>query len=143
MVRECREYMLHVLWRTMNPEDKVVFLDNSEQYFLPRLKFEKSVGGKLELLTTVTDVYRPVDESLVTFAYENTIKKLSDALCYSYEFDKVESLMEKNEDVPEHTLTRHKERLESLKLKSNIHVNQIKENYGDKQREDSEAIQEV
>ena len=143
MVRECREYMLHVLWRTMNPGSKVVFLDNSEQYFLPRLKLEKSANGKIELYSTVSDIYRPVEESLVTYAYENTIRSLSDALCYSYELDKVESLMAKNDNIPEHMLTRHKERLESLKLKSNIHVNQIKENYGNKQREDSEAIQEV
>lgn len=98
-MRESREYMLNVLWRTMDTEKKIIFSDNSEQYFLPRLKLEKSVCGKIELLSTVSDIYRPVDESLVTYAYKNTIKELSDALCYSYELDRIESL-EKKKMVP-------------------------------------------
>ena len=128
-MKESREYMLHVLWRTMDSEKKIIFSDNSEQYFLPRLKLEKSVCGKIELLTTVSDIYRPVDESLVTYAYKNTIKDLSDALCYSYELDKVEGLEEKQDSIPTQTLERHKERLKLLKTKSNIHINQIKEKY--------------
>lgn len=127
----------------MDTEKKIIFSDNSEQYFLPRLKLEKSVCGKIELLSTVSDIYRPVDESLVTYAYKNTIKELSDALCYSYELDRIESLEKKEDGASEQLIARHKERLESLKSKSIIHINQIQENYGNKQREDSEAIQEV
>lgn len=142
-MKECREYMLHVLWRTMNPIDKIIFLDRTEQYFLPRLKFEKSSKGVMEIYSTTSDVYYPIDESLVNFAYENTLKSLSDSLCYSSEMDKVESLSLKKDQLPEQVLLKHQQRLELFKSKTNIHVNQIKLNYGNKQREDSEAIQEV
>lgn len=128
-MKEPREYMLHVLWRTMDPVKKVIFLDNTENYFMPRLKFEKSSSGELELFMTTSDIYRPVEEFLLTFAYENTIEELSDALCYSYELDKVEGLEEKQDSIPPQTLERHKERLKLLKTKSNIHINQIKEKY--------------
>ena len=141
-MREPREYMLHVLWRTMEINKKVVFIDKTEQFFLPRLKFEKSVDGKLEIFSTTSDIYRPIEESLVDFAYKNSLKELSDILCYSHELDRVESLSLKEDSVPGHLLCRHKERLELFEKKTNIHLNQIKENY-DKQREDSEAIQEV
>ena len=142
-MKESREYMLHVLWRTMDPIDKMVFMDKTEQYFLPRLKFEKSRSGDLEIYSTTSDIYYPIEESLVAFAYENTLRALSDSLCYSNEVDKTESLCLKKELVPEHVLLKHQQRLELFKSKTNIHVNQIKENYGNKQREDSEAIQEV
>lgn len=137
-MKESREYMLHVLWRTMNPDNKVIFLDKSENYYLPRLKFEKSVGGKLELLDTTSDIYRPVDKSFVYFAYENTIKELSDALCYSYELDRVESLLRKETVIPENALKKHQDRLKELEIKSNIHINQIKEKYGE-----TESIEET
>lgn len=142
-MKESREYMLHVLWRTMNLSDKIIFLDKTEQYFLPRLKFEKSTSGDLEIYSTTSDIYYPIDESLVTFAYENTLRSLSDSLCYSSEMDKVESLSLKKDQVPEQVLLKHQQRLELFKSKTNIHVNQIKENYGNEQRENSEAIQEV
>ena len=140
-MKESREYMLHVLWRTMDPIDKMVFMDKTEQYFLPRLKFEKSRSGDLEIYSTTSDIYYPIEESLVAFAYENTLRALSDSLCYSNEVDKTESLCLKKELVPEHVLLKHQQRLELFKSKTNIHVNQIKENYGNKQRKDSQSIQ--
>ena len=128
-MKESKEYMLHVLWRTMNPIDKIVFLDKTEQYFLPRLKFEKSRSGDLEIYSTTSDIYYPIEESLVTFAYENTLRALSDSMCYSNEVDKTEMLSLKKDLVPEHVLLKHQQRLELFKSKTNIHVNQIKEDY--------------
>ena len=141
-MREAREYMLHVIWRTMDPIEKFTFLDDTEQYYIPRLKLEKDVDGKIELYDTTSDIYRPVERCFLEYAYENTIKELSNVLCYSYAFDRLESILTKEKDFAEPVIQKAKDKVRLLQRKTNIHLNQIKENY-DKQRQDSEAIQEV
>ena len=71
---ESREYMLSVLWRSLDPDKKVTFRDGSEHYFLPRIKMEKISDKKYELLDTTRDVYKPLEGFLVQFAYENSLK---------------------------------------------------------------------
>ena len=137
---ENRAYKLRVIWRSMNPEDKIVFLDESEQYFMPRLKLEKIGNDVYELLHTNSDIYRPVEDCFVDYAYETSLKNLSDVLCYSYYVDKIEKLSKQEESE---TLELYKEKLNIIKTRTQTHTNQIKSNYVNKQRENSEAIQEV
>jgi len=137
---ESREYMLSVLWRSLDPDKKVTFRDGSEHYFLPRIKMEKISDNKYELLDTTRDVYKPLEEFLVQFAYENSLKILSDSLSYSNALDRIEG---QGKELSEKTYDFFKQKLDVLKNKEVTHLNQIKLNYGNKQREDSEAIQEV
>jgi len=137
---ESREYMLSVLWRSLDPDKKVTFRDGSEHYFLPRIKMEKISDKKYELLDTTRDVYKPLEEFLVQFAYENSLKRLSDSLSYSNALDKIEG---QGKELSEKTYKFFKQKVDVLKNKEVTHLNQIKLNYGNKQREDSEAIQEV
>ena len=137
---ESREYMLSVLWRSLDPDKKVTFRDGSEHYFLPRIKMEKISDKKYELLDTTRDVYKPLEEFLVQFAYENSLKRLSDSLSYSNALDKIEG---QGKELSEKTYNFFKQKVDVLKNKEVTHLNQIKLNYGNKQREDSEAIQEV
>lgn len=139
---ENRDYKLKVIWNCQDTADKFIFLDDSEQYFFPKLKLEKVGDKKYELLYTTSDIYRPVEDVLVDYAYENTLKELSYILSYSDAFDKMEKL--KNDDsVSEGILKASQERLDILKTKTQTHINEIKSNYVNKQRENSEAIQEI
>ena len=132
--------MLSVLWRSLDPDKKVTFRDGSEHYFLPRIKMEKISDKKYELLDTTRDVYKPLEGFLVQFAYENSLKRLSDSLSYSNALDRIE---DEGKELSEKTYAFLKQKLDVLKNKQVTHLNQIKLNYGNKQREDSEAIQEV
>lgn len=140
-MKENRNYMLSVIWRSMDPADKLLFLDGSEQYFLPRLKLEKISKGEYELLSTTTDVYRPVEDFLVTYAYENSLRGLSDSLTYSYYVDRLEAYENDDRELSDKAKQQVKDKVAYLKTKTKIHLNQIIENYGNEQREDSEAIQ--
>lgn len=140
-MKENRDYMLSVIWRSLDPKDKVVFVDGSEQFFLPKLKLEKIDDHNYELLTTSTDVYRPVEDFLVEYAYENSIRGLSDSLTYSYYFDKLERFENDGKELSDKAEEQLRDRVRILETKTKIHLNQIIENYGNKQREDSEAIQ--
>lgn len=139
---ENRNYKLKVIWNCQDTAEKFVFLDDSEQYFFPKLKLEKTGDRQYELLYTTSDIYRPVEDILVDYAYVNSVKELSYILSYSDMFDKVEKLLN-DDSVPEKVLKTNQERLEILKKKTQTHINEIKSNYGNKQRENSEAIQEV
>lgn len=138
-----RNYMLSVIWRTMDKSDKFVFLDGSEQYFLPRLKLERLGEGEYELLITTTDVYRPVEDFLVEYAYERSLRELSDSLVYSYYFDRLQGYENDDKELSEKAMNQLEDRVKILEQKKVTHLNQIKENYGNEQRENSEAIQEV
>ena len=125
---ENRDYKLKVIWNCQDTADKFIFLDDSEQYFFPKLKLEKVGDKKYELLYTTSDIYRPVEDVLVDYAYENTLKELSYILSYSDAFDKMEKL--KNDDsVSEGILKASQERLDILKTKTQTHINEIKSNY--------------
>ena len=125
---ENRDYKLKVIWNCQDTADKFIFLDDSEQYFFPKLKLEKVGDKKYELLYTTSDIYRPVEDVLVDYAYENTLKELSHILSYSDAFDKMEKL--KNDDsVNEGILKASQERLDILKTKTQTHINEIKLNY--------------
>jgi len=125
---ENRDYKLKVIWNCQDTADKFIFLDDSEQYFFPKLKLEKVGDKKYELLYTTSDIYRPVEDVLVDYAYENTLKELSYILSYSDAFDKMEKL--KNDDsISEGILKASQERLDILKTKTQTHINEIKLNY--------------
>lgn len=121
--------MLSVIWRSLDPSDKVTFLDGTEQYFLPRLKLEKVSEGEYELLSTITDVYRPLEDYLVSFAYENSLRELSDSITYSYHFDRLEYNRELDV-LSDKAMQQLKDKVAILETKTTIHLNQIKENYG-------------
>ena len=82
--------MLSVLWRSLDPFDKVTYLDGSEQYFIPRLKLEKVGDNEYELLYTTRDIYKPVEDFLVEYAYHTSLRQLSDSLIFSNAFDRLE-----------------------------------------------------
>ena len=140
---ECREYMLSVLWRSLDPFDKVTYLDGSEQYFIPRLKLEKVGDKEYELLYTTRDIYKPVEDFLVEYAYHTSLRQLSDSLIFSNAFDRLEGLESDGKQLPDKVIDSLKDKVKALENKNILHINQIKLNYGNKQREDSEAIQEV
>jgi predicted secreted Zn-dependent protease len=125
-----RQYKLSVVWKTMDKESRIDFLDDSQQYFLPRLKLEKDADGTYNLLDTAVDIYRPYEDSFVEYAYEHGLRALSDALCYSYHFDRLEMLQNNEKDVTEASIDRHKKALNGFNLNKVIHINQIKSNYG-------------
>lgn len=129
-MKENRDYMLSVIWRSLDPKDKVVFVDGSEQFFLPKLKLEKIDDHNYELLTTSTDVYRPVEDFLVEYAYENSIRGLSDSLTYSYYFDKLERFENDGKELSDKAEEQLRDKVRILEKKTKIHLNQIIENYG-------------
>lgn len=140
---ECREYMLSVLWRSLDPIDKVTYLDGSEQYFIPRLKLEKVGDSEYELLYTTRDIYSPVEDFLVEYAYRTSLRQLSDSLIFSNAFDRLEGIESDGKQLSDKAIDALKHKVKTLESKNILHLNQIKLNYGNEQREDSEAIQEV
>ena len=138
-----RNYMLSVIWRSLDPTEKVVFPDGTEQYFFPRLKLEKTDIGQYELLKTTTDIYRPVEDFMVEFAYANSIRALSDSIVYTYHSDRLLRNDVEGTSMSDKALAQLKEKVQAITTKTTLHLNQIKEDYGNEQREDSEAIQEV
>jgi len=140
---ECREYMLSVLWRSLDPIDKVTYLDGSEQYFIPRLKLEKVGDNEYELLYTTRDIYSPVEDFLVEYAYHTSLRQLSDSLIFSNAFDRLEGIESDGKQLSDKAIDALKDKVKSFENKDILHLNQIKLNYGNEQREDSEAIQEV
>jgi hypothetical protein len=128
-MKESREYMLSVLWRSFDPQDKVTYLDGSEHYFIPRLKMEKVRDNQYELLDTTRDIYSPVEDFLVEFAYDTSLKQLSDSLSYSNTFDRVEATENDGKQLSDKVVEALKEKLDSFKNKNVIHLNQIKLNY--------------
>ncbi len=140
---ECREYMLSVLWRSLDPLDKITYLDGSEQYFIPRLKLEKVGDNEYELLYTTRDVYSPVEDFLVEYAYHTSLRQLSDSLIFSNAFDRLEGIESDGKQLSDKAIDALKDKVKSFENKEILHLNQIKLNYGNEQREDSEAIQEV
>ena len=140
---ECREYMLSVLWRSLDPFDKVTYLDGSEQYFIPRLKLEKVGDNEYELLYTTRDVYSPVEDFLVEYAYHTSLRQLSDSLIFSSAFDRLEGIESDGKQLSDKVIDALRDKVKSFENKDILHLNQIKLNYGNEQREDSEAIQEV
>ena len=138
---ECREYMLSVLWRSLDPFDKVTYLDGSEQYFIPRLKLEKVGDNEYELLYTTRDVYSPVEDFLVEYAYHTSLRQLSDSLIFSSAFDRLEGIESDGKQLSDKVIDTLKDKIKSFENKDILHLNQIKLNYGNEQRQDSEAIQ--
>jgi hypothetical protein len=135
--------MLSVLWRSLDPFDKVTYLDGSEQYFIPRLKLEKVGDNEYELLYTTRDVYSPVEDFLVEYAYHTSLRQLSDSLIFSSAFDRLEGIESDGKQLSDKAIDALKDKIKSFENKDILHLNQIKLNYGNEQREDSEAIQEV
>lgn len=141
-MKESREYMMSVLWRSLNSIDKFTYLDGSEQYFIPRLKLEKVGDNKYELLYTTRDVYSPVEDFLVEYAYHTSLRQLSDSLIFSNALDRLEGIESDGKQLSDKAIDVLKHKVKILESKNILHLNQIKLNY-DEQRENSEAIQEV
>jgi len=135
-----RNYKLSVIWKSLNPSEKFVFLDGSQQYFLPRLKLERISHDQYELLKTNTDVYRPVDDFMVDFAYDRSLEELSRALVYTSCVDRLDAIENEGKEISDKALAQLKEKLAILETKSKLHLNQIKENYGNKQRSTKQTI---
>lgn len=128
-MKESREYMLSVLWRSLDPIDKVTYLDGSEQYFIPRLKLEKVGDNKYELLYTTRDVYSPVEGFLMEYAYHTSLRQLSDSLIFSNAFDRLEGIESDGKQLSDKAIDALKHKVKTLKSKNILHLNQIKENY--------------
>ena len=126
---ECREYMLSVLWRSLDPFDKVTYLDGSEQYFIPRLKLEKVGDKEYELLYTTRDVYSPVEDFLVEYAYHTSLRQLSDSLIFSSAFDRLEGIESDGKQLSDKVIDTLKDKIKSFENKEILHLNQIKLNY--------------
>lgn len=126
---ECREYMLSVLWRSLDPINKVTYLDASEQYFIPRLKLEKVGDNEYELLYTTRDVYSPVEDFLVEYAYHTSLRQLSDSLIFSNAFDKLEGIESDGKQLSDKAIDALKDKVKSFENKDILHLNQIKLNY--------------
>lgn len=126
---ECREYMLSVLWRSLDPINKVTYLDGSEQYFIPRLKLEKVGDNEYELLYTTRDVYSPVEDFLVEYAYHTSLRQLSDSLIFSNAFDRLEGIESDGKQLSDKAIDALKDKVKSFENKDILHLNQIKLNY--------------
>lgn len=126
---ECREYMLSVLWRSLDPINKVTYLDASEQYFIPRLKLEKVGDNEYELLYTTRDVYSPVEDFLVEYAYHTSLRQLSDSLIFSNAFDRLEGIESDGKQLSDKAIDALKDKIKSFENKDILHLNQIKLNY--------------
>jgi hypothetical protein len=121
--------MLSVLWRSLDPIDKVTYLDGSEQYFIPRLKLEKVGDNEYELLYTTRDVYSPVEDFLVEYAYHTSLRQLSDSLIFSNAFDRLEEIESAGKQLSDKAIDALKDKVKTLKSKDILHLNQIKLNY--------------
>lgn len=128
-MKESREYMLSVLWRSLDPIDKVTYLDGSEQYFIPRLKLEKVGDNKYELLYTTRDVYSPVEDFLVEYAYHTSLRQLSDSLIFSNALDRLEGIESDGKQLSDKAIDALKHKVKILESKNILHLNQIKLNY--------------
>ena len=137
---ECREYMLSVLWRSLDPFDKVTYLDGSEQYFIPRLKLEKVGDKEYELLYTTRDVYSPVEDFLVEYAYHTSLRQLSDSLIFSNAFDRLEGIESDGKQLSDKAIDALKDKIKSFENKDILHLNQIKLNYGNEQRTTKQIV---
>lgn len=126
---ECREYMLSVLWRSLDPIDKITYLDGSEQYFIPRLKIEKVGDKEYELLYTTRDIYSPVEDFLVEYAYHTSLRQLSDSLIFSNAFDRLEGIESDGKQLSDKAIDALKDKVKAFKNKNILHLNQIKLNY--------------
>jgi hypothetical protein len=121
--------MLSVLWRSLDPFDKVTYLDGSEQYFIPRLKLEKVGDNEYELLYTTRDVYSPVEDFLVEYAYHTSLRQLSDSLIFSSAFDRLEGIESDGKQLSDKVIDTLKDKIKSFENKEILHLNQIKLNY--------------
>ena len=137
---ECREYMLSVLWRSLDPFDKVTYLDGSEQYFIPRLKLEKVGDNEYELLYTTRDVYSPVEDFLVEYAYHTSLRQLSDSLIFSNAFDRLEGIESDGKQLSDKVIDALRDKVKSFENKDILHLNQIKLNYGNEQRTTKQIV---
>jgi len=137
---ECREYMLSVLWRSLDPFDKVTYLDGSEQYFIPRLKLEKVGDKEYELLYTTRDVYSPVEDFLVEYAYHTSLRQLSDSLIFSNAFDRLEGIESDGKQLSDKVIDALRDKVKSFENKDILHLNQIKLNYGNEQRTTKQIV---
>lgn len=130
MNEEKRNYKLSVIWKSQNPEHKFIFMDGSEQYFYPRLKLEKIGIGRYELVKTLSDIYRPVEDYMVDFAYDNSLELLARSISYTYHYERLKSVEEGGKEISDKALLDLKDKVKQLKSKKVFHLNQIKENYG-------------
>lgn len=132
-----REYMLDVLWKTIDHSRDLLhrFYDGTEAVYFRKLKIEKSKDG-IELFDTSSEAYRIVPTYALKYAYDNGLRSLSDC----YVFTEIEARLQK-ESV--HAETRKTLTNKLSTVEGAINLNLIQENYESKQREDCEAVQEV
>ena len=71
------------------------------------------------------------------------MRQLSDSLIFSNAFDRLEGIESDGKQLSDKAIDALKDKVKSFENKEILHLNQIKLNYGNKQREDSESIQEV
>jgi len=125
-----RNYKLSVIWRSQDSNSKFIFTDGSEQYFMPRLKLEKIDEDKYELLSTTSNLYLPLEDYLVDYAYETSLESLANSLSYTTCYNKLVQIETSGGDITEKNYSDLKEKIKKLESKKAIHLNQIKENYG-------------
>lgn len=128
-----RQYKLSVIWKTMDTFNKFIFLDDSECYFVPKLKLERwaNRSGKFyyELLRTNYDLYRPVEDMFVDHAYDNSLDALSAAICL-HEYERKLDYTLGTKDYSEEYVKELKEKIEYNKSKIKNTIEEIQENYG-------------
>lgn len=140
MIEE-REYMLKVIWRSVDVERHRLhtFKDNTECFFFRGLKLERTETS-YQLYSTGMDAYPLVPDSAVWYAYNHGIVKLSDAM--------IRTKAEMRLSSPKYTQTpatveRLKEVINEAKDNNIPNLIQIKKDYESEQRENRQALQEV
>lgn len=142
MIEE-REYMLKVIWKTIDPERHLLhtFRDGTKCFFLKGLKIERD-EDTYQLYDTGITAYKVMSDSAVWYAYNEGIHKLSVSLSRTKAEHRLKGTRSKYQ-VTDATIKMFEKIIRDADIANIPNLNQIKEDYESKQREDRQAIQEV
>lgn len=100
-MKKNRNYKMSVIWRSIVDLVRYEFDDNTQCYFMPKLKLERSFREdgteEFQMYYTTSHIYRIVSDEHIDYAYEHGFKALSDSLSYTFAINRVDRLLQRNE----------------------------------------------
>jgi len=132
-----RKYMLKVIWRSIDTSINMLhsFKDGTNCFFMKGLKLEQD-GDSYQLYNTNFEVYKPLPDSAVWYAYTKGMPELSKSMQLSKAEERVGS---KRFQITDAMSQKLHDKVSLFKRENVINLNQIKEYY-EQQREDCQAV---
>ena len=125
-----RQYKLSIVWKTLDPAKKLIWGDGSQCYIIRKVKIERwqSQGDWVyELYKTTLDMYQPIEDFLVDYAYDHGIEQLSDAITLHGLETRYKSMREGVTEYSKKTEEELISKYKSLKSKVKFNLNEIYE----------------